>query len=89
MDVASIYRSQMFVKLPVFRTGAYTPRVMSELVLAGNDKISRTKEKILSALPFASASTLVERTCLKDTFVNEAYPGSSGVFGSLIMSQEV
>jgi hypothetical protein len=79
----------MFVKLPVFRTGTYTPRVMLELALARNDKISRTKEKILSALPFASASTLFERTCLKDTYVNQAYPGSSGVFGSLIMSQEV
>jgi hypothetical protein len=79
----------MFVKLLVFRTGAYTPRVMSELALAGNDKISRTKEKILSSLPFASASTHVERTCLKDTYVNQAYPGSYGMFGNLIMSQEV
>ena len=40
--------------------------------LAGNDEASRTKEKNLSALPSASASTLVERTCLKDTYVNQA-----------------
>jgi hypothetical protein len=36
----------MFVKLPVFRTGVCTPSVMSELALAENDEISRTKEKI-------------------------------------------
>lgn len=70
--MASIYRSRVFVKLPVFRSGVYTPSAMSELAVAENDEISRTKEKKLSALPSASASTLVERTCLKDTYVNQA-----------------
>jgi hypothetical protein len=36
----------MFVKLPVFRTGVYTPSVISEIALAANDETSRTKEKI-------------------------------------------
>jgi len=62
----------MFLKLPVFRTGVYTASVMSYLALTGNDEVSRTKGKNLSSLPSASASTLVERTCLKDTYVNQA-----------------
>jgi hypothetical protein len=68
--VTIIYKSQISVKLTVFRTGLYTPCALSELALSGSDEMSKNLKKKLSAPPSASASTLAES--LKDTCVNQA-----------------